>query len=90
MTSTTSNGDTHYEWATSKNYNDFTSLTVSAAQRYEFDDLGTEYSDVLVPGPDSTQTITRIIYPLGTPSPDWWYKVTKNGVFSLNKVESHP
>jgi len=91
MTSTATNGDTHSPWPLSTNYSDFTSLTVSAAQRYEFDDIATGDTNLLVPGPDSTQTITRIIYPVGAPpSPDWWYKVTKNGVPSTKEVMPHP
>lgn len=98
MTSTSTNQDTHHLWATSSNYSDFTSVTVSATQRYEFDDVGdgsnpgTGEVNVLIPGPDSTPTITRAIYPVGSPPylPDWWYSVTKNGVTATKKVASHP
>lgn len=92
MTSLSTNGDTHHLWETSSNYSDFVSVTVSAAQRYEFDDVDTGEMNVLTPGPDSKQTITRTIYPVGVPPylPDWWYSVTKNGVPAKKKVASHP
>lgn len=71
--------DTHYVWASTSPYS--TSITVPATQRYEFNDYATHETDTLIPGPDSTPTITRAItnnrpsYPPGI----WWYSVTKHG-----------
>ena len=75
MNETDTNLDTQQVFATTKPYS---AVTITATQRYEYDDTATHQQNVLVPGPDSTASITRQIYSVGTP-PNWFYSVTKNG-----------
>ncbi len=82
-TSSMANGtgyDIHHTWAVSPFY---IYTTVTATQRYEFNDSVTGETNVLVPGPDSTASIVRTVTNTGTPSPsfiNWYYSVSKQGL----------
>ncbi len=70
--------DTHDVWAAVKPY---LANSVTAAQRYEFNDTATGEKNVLIPGPDSTASIVRSVTnsrPL-YPADIWWYSVVKQG-----------
>ena len=75
MNETDTNLDNQHVFATVSPYS---AVTITAAQRYEFDDTATGETNILIPGPDSTASITRRIYSTGTP-PTWYYSVIKNG-----------
>ena len=72
--------DTHYTFNVSSFY---VYTTVTASQRYEFDDSVTGQTNVLIPGPSSTASIVRTVTNTGTPSPSfnaWYYSVSKQGL----------
>ena len=79
--------DTHYVWASTGPYT--TTVTVTAAQRYEFNDTATHQQNVLTPGPDSTASIVRTITNSrsGYPAGNWWYSITKQGLTAWLKVQ---
>ena len=74
--------DTHYTWTVSPFY---IYTTVTAAQRYEFNDTLTGETNVLIPGPDSTASIVRTVSQLSS-FIDWWYSVTKQGLTGSKKL----
>ncbi len=56
--------------------------TWTATQTYKFDDTATGEKAIVVPGPGAgPMTITRHVYPVGTPPnlPTWYYTVNKSG-----------
>ena len=61
--------DTHSRWASIAPYS---YVAISANQRYEYDDIATGQFDTLIPGSDSTATITRTIN-FRPPFIGWWY-----------------
>ncbi len=75
----TTGSDTHYVWASTGPYS--TPKTVTAHQRYEYNDHATGEQNVLIPGPDSTASIDRTISNNVPPyQPNVWvYSVTKQG-----------
>jgi len=59
-------------------YSQFTGTSFTATQKFQFDDIATGEADVLIPGPDSLNTITRSIESRpGYPPSQWWYSCTK-------------
>ena len=76
----TTGTDTHYVWASTGPYS--TPVTVTAQQRYEFNDHATGEQNVLIPGPDSTASIIRTISNNVPPyQPNIWvYSITKQGL----------
>ncbi len=58
--------------------------TWTSTQTYEFDDTDTGQKGVVVPGA-GPMTITRSVYPVGSPPsvPQWYYTVNKSGITSM-------
>jgi hypothetical protein len=69
--------DEQFVWSTAPPYS--TTPPITATQRYEFDDVATGQSNVLVPGPDSNPTIVRTVA-MRPPYTGWWYSCTKSGI----------
>jgi hypothetical protein len=74
---TTIAGDTQLTWGAKAPY---ANKSVVAQQQWQFDDIATGQTNVLIPGADSNVTITRKIGSrMGSIAP-WWYSVTKSGL----------